>query len=1168
MDENELDDDRLEGVSERAYSMSETNPYTGQLEELLTKYIDQETAATAEKKRIIDEATNRLLQRQSPDKYQEAAELFRISAAFAKPTRTGAFAESLGNVAETSADILTKRGARDKETEELLMKYKLAGLDTDTASQKAKINALSALARSAGSTERLTEVERLTRIIEDPASTATAKKAAQARLDKLTYIPPAKGAAGAPAGPQSPAGRMAADLGLTPGTSEFKEKVEEITKTGAGAKLSSAAEKELYEAEDKIAAGKEVVLAFEQALRLNNLAYEGPTAGAKEVAGRFIPIISGSEAQTATADLENVVLGTALTQLKAIFGAAPTEGERKILIDVQGSINKPLKTREAIWKRAQQAAARRIAVNQEKIKGIKSGAYSRMDTGEAPQEQRHGGKIRMEEGGAVEDDGLIDEVNLRLGLIIDRVKEGSLPPSALAPFMQGASEYELAEMFGRTDTSLQRSPEIRDLGLDVDRAERLKRMFDVLQKDRQESVEKREWFPDYAKRRRGPVRMKDGGDLSAANLGRSAAQGLLLGYGDEAIARVRAAMEGRPYEEVLAEERLKLEEFGERYPGTALATEFVGGAIPTAAAMMVPGGQLPGAARVAGMASRLPRALRGTTAKTATAGATTGAIAGSGTATEGNRMEGALGGGLTGMIMGPAFAKATDLGLAGGKNLYDIVRRSPQTVEDRAMSKVMQAMSRDEMDPAALKTQMAKDRAMGTDAMLMDVSPSMQTLGEAVVTMPGSGRKKLGEPLAERLEEGRERVGERVLQTIGKGVDFTKEEANLVGTLRANANTVYDKAYEFGAVNDPRIMRVLEDDTFKKAFNEAREIANKQARTAELRGEDPKKFALTNVYEVDTDGNIVKVNIPDVRTLDYIKRGIDALIDKGYKGAGMSSAEATALRDLKKEFVKVIDDNVPEYAAARAQYAGDIEVLDALRLGREKYLSAKMLPEQARQLVGEMSVAERDALRAGVAQSALDKIMNAPQQVNAAQRVIGAPATRKRLEVLFDDPAEFKLFEAALEREAELFRNAQEVIRNSRTANKKEAIEDLKKTDKLLDIAGEAVDLSTGGTGTVLGRVLRFMNKARGLDEKTAAELAELLKTKDVTEIDKIMSRLESRAANFEKQAKFREATQIGVGGATGSVLQQPRSIDTEEPIDEEEVDVDAIVERLTRGEN
>jgi hypothetical protein len=1166
MDETDLEDDELENVGEKAYSRSASNPYTGQLQGLLQKYIDQETSTAAQKKQIIDDATRRLLTRSQPDKYEQAAELFKIAGAFAKPTRTGAFAESLGNVADTSADILSKRGARDRETQELLMKYKLAGLDTDTASQKAKINALSALARSTGSTERLTEVERLTRIIEDPSSSATAKRNAQARLNKLSYIAPPKAGAGA-AGPQSPAGRMAADLGFEPGTSEFKAKVEEITKTGAGAKLSSAAEKELYEVEDKIAAGKEVVLAFEQALKLNNLAYQGPLAGAKEVAGRFVPIVSGSEAQTATADLENIVLGTALTQLKAIFGAAPTEGERKILIDVQGSINKPVKTREAIWKRAQQAAARRIATNQEKIKGIKSGAYTRMDTGEAPQEQRHGGKIRMEEGGAVDDINLISDVNLRLAEIVERVRDGSLPASALAPFMQGASEYELAEMFGRTDTNMHRSPEIRDLGLDVDRAERLKRMFDGLAKDRNESVEKREWYPDHAKRRRGVVRMEKGG-LNPANLGRTAAQGLLLGYGDEAIAKVRAKMEGRPYEEVLAEERLKLQEFGERYPFTALGTEFVAGAIPTAAAMFVPGGQIPGAARVAGMASRLPRALRGTTARAAGAGATTGGIAGSGTATEGERLTGAVGGSATGAVLGPAFAKATDLSLAGGKNLYDRVMRKPQTVEDRAMSRVLQAMGRDEMDPNAVYAKMAQDRAMGTDAMLMDVSPSFQTLGEAVVTMPGAGRKKLGEPLAERLEEGREKVGERVLQTVGKGVDFTQQEASLVGKLRANANTVYDKAYSVGAVNDPRIMRVLEDDTFKKAFNEAREIANKQARAAELRGEDPSKYKLTNVYEVDRDGNTVKVNIPDVRTLDYIKRGIDALVDKGYKGAGMSSAEATALKDLKKEFVKVIDENVPEYAAARAQYAGDIEVLDALRLGRENYLTAKMLPEQAKNLVAGMSVAERDALRAGVAQAALDKIMNAPQQVNAAQRVIGAPATKKRLEVLFEDPSEFKLFEAALEREAELFRNAQEVIRNSRTANKKEAIADLKSTDKLLDIAGEAIDLSTGGTGTVMGRVIRFMNKARGLDEKTADRLAEMLRTKDLAEVDQILTGLESRAANFEKQQKFRQRTQIGASGAAGSVLQQPSAVTETEPTDEEEIDVDAIVERLTSGQD
>jgi hypothetical protein len=162
-------------------------------------------------------------------------------------------------------------------------------------------------------------------------------------------------------------------------------------------------------------------------------------------------------------------------------------------------------------------------------------------------------------------------------------------------------------------------------------------------------------------------------------------------------------------------------------------------------------------------------------------------------------------------------------------------------------------------------------------------------------------------------------------------------------------------------------LKVLEDDTFKKAFKEAQAIASKEARAAELRGEDPSRFMLKDIYDLDEAGNMVTVGkIPDVRTLDYVKRGIDALIDKGYRGEGMSKAEANALKDLKRAYVEVIDQNVPEYAAARAKYAGDIEVLDALRLGRTDYLSPKMLPNEAKKLVDGMSDAERDALRAEV----------------------------------------------------------------------------------------------------------------------------------------------------------------------------------------------------------
>ena len=73
--------------------------------------------------------------------------------------------------------------------------------------------------------------------------------------------------------------------------------------------------------------------------------------------------------------LNNIVTGNALEMLKATFGGAPTEGERAILMQLQGSANLPRAQREAIYTRAIQMAERRTQSNQVKAEGIRSGAY-------------------------------------------------------------------------------------------------------------------------------------------------------------------------------------------------------------------------------------------------------------------------------------------------------------------------------------------------------------------------------------------------------------------------------------------------------------------------------------------------------------------------------------------------------------------------------------------------------------------------------------------------------------------------------------------------------------------------------------------------------------------------------------------------------------------------
>jgi hypothetical protein len=914
------------------------------------------------------------------------------------------------------------------------------------------------------------EIDQLLSKINDPNVSKADKQVYRERLKKLNYIAPEEKAKTDAGKPLSGAGKIAKDEGLTPGTPEYIARVKQLTGEGKGMTLSATEQKEMFEADDIVKSGKTVILNLTKAKSLNDKAYSGMGAGLRRTIGRNIPGVGDSEGVTATTELESLVGQNALDQLKGIFGGAPTEGERKILLDLQGSINMGPKERAAVWDRAIAAAARRVQLNEDKMKKLKSGAYSRME----PEEKADGGPV-----GHYADGGM--------------------------------------------------------------------------------------------------VHMADGGDYSMANFGRAMGQGLGLGFGDEAIARVRAKMEGRPYDQVVAEEREAYQQFQEKHPYAALGTELVSGLIPTVAMSMVPGagtaGAIANAPRMAATAQKfmaaLPKFMTGSMGRAAGTGAATGAISGAGSATEGNRAEGALEGGATGMVLGPTVAKGLQLVGSGAKAIKNAVSPSVGAVQRRANEKVLQAMGRDEMDTQALRDRMMADKKLGVKSTIMDATPSLSTLGEAVVTRPGQGRKILGQELNDRLESGRESAAGRALKDVGKGVDYTAQEDTLMGKLRANANNLYDKAYAYGSVDDTRLQKVLEDDTFKKAFKEAQAIAGKEARAAELRGEDASRFKLNDIYDTDDAGNLISVGkIPDVRTLDYIKRGIDALIDKGYRGEGMGKAEANALKDLKKAYVQVIDENVPEYAAARKKYAGDMEVLDALRMGRTDYLSPKMLPAEAKKTVDAMSDAERDALRAGVAQSLLTKVLDAPQQVNAAQRIIGAPATRKRLEALFQDPNEYKLFEAAMQRESELFRNAQDVVRGSRTANKTEALKDLKAGNGIFDIAGEAMDVATGSPGSVVGRVLKYLQARTTLDEKTAGEVAKMLKSGSTQEVDDVLNRLEAGSKKIiedENKSSRRMKTVSGAVGATLPTTPRPVPVPEEAPEGEDD---EAKVQRIIRSIN
>jgi hypothetical protein len=139
--------------------------------------------------------------------------------------------------------------------------------------------------------------------------------------------------------------------------------------------LSVTAQKELIDAEDSIQGSREALKDFGKALKLNDKAMGGFGAGALATAGTVLPDFARPATVDATKELDNVLQNSALPQLKAIFGGMPTEGERAILLEVQGSSAQPASVRKGIFERAQKAAENRIKYNTEKAKQLRNGTY-------------------------------------------------------------------------------------------------------------------------------------------------------------------------------------------------------------------------------------------------------------------------------------------------------------------------------------------------------------------------------------------------------------------------------------------------------------------------------------------------------------------------------------------------------------------------------------------------------------------------------------------------------------------------------------------------------------------------------------------------------------------------------------------------------------------------
>ena len=607
-------------------------------------------------------------------------------------------------------------------------------------------------------------------------------------------------------------------------------------------------------------------------------------------------------------------------------------------------------------------------------------------------------------------------------------------------------------------------------------------------------------------------------------------QGVGMGWGDEGEAWLRSKLANEDYDTTLADLNKKYSKYKEEYPVMSTALEFGGAAIPAAGSMLL--GPETGGAAPAGFIKTLYNSPYARNSMFV--GPLTGATQGAGMAAPEDRGLGFAEGAVIGGVTGAATPLIARTGVGAFNWFRDRIAPSEALVKERALGKVAEAIKEDELTPSNVNRTVMYDYARGIPSTIANASPSLASLADTVAQRSGPSGRLVDRVLGEQKAGARERVYQRARNEISGG-NYYEDSEKLADDLRAKAQPLYDTAYAHGEVDDPFINELLVSPRFQSFFRKGQQIAKDKQLVARANGEDPSQYELRNIYSTDpATGETVVSTLPDVRTLDYIKKGIDAQINTLFKAG--KSTDAYNLKDMREVLLNKLDDAVPAYKTARREYAGDKEVINAMEAGYKDF--PHLDHEEVQSMLGNMSNAEKEAFKTGVVRHIHSVTMDPSNNLNSAARVIESPETQKSLQELFDSPAHFDLFKSALLRESQLYREANQIMGGAQTGRRIQARERFEQQPGL----DEAITNAASGADpwkALSNLAVRVGNRAV-MPDKVAHKVSELLMSKDPHEVAAAVKALEDYNAKANVGAHISEHVE---GGLTmgASNLQQTR---------------------------
>lgn len=379
-DEDSADETGTEPGTTRAAEPAESTD-TAPIVSLFNKYYGSNNYATK-----LEEARRKREQQLS--EYQKVLEqsaavgggepskaemYFRLASAFAEPGKTGDFWESLGRAGKTI-------GEYEKESRLARRERELAGLKAKSEIQKLGIEATG-----------------------DEMSTLQALAEQEMKDKTKLFEEIAKGMK--PTAAVSPAGKIAQDEGLVPGTPQFTARVQEIEMqrradeearasreqarldamlAGLASKRESLSQpemKQIWDLEDQIGAAETSLDMLKQALKYSEISFGlDPKKNASEWAQYQLTQQRDprNKKVIATNYLLNLLSRQSLENLKATFGGAGITNEERAALDrLQGMSGASHEERALIINNTIKLLMKRMERNKTRMNRIYEGGYTR-----------------------------------------------------------------------------------------------------------------------------------------------------------------------------------------------------------------------------------------------------------------------------------------------------------------------------------------------------------------------------------------------------------------------------------------------------------------------------------------------------------------------------------------------------------------------------------------------------------------------------------------------------------------------------------------------------------------------------------------------------------------------------------------------------------------------